>query len=78
MLLTKLMAVGEAPDTADPVAWMEHRWHTPEGQALDAERQSTVAPVLGIIQQVMGCRQVLLRGLQAVQGEWTWVCIAYH
>ena len=69
---------GEAPDTADPVARMEHRLRTPEGKALYAKRKSTVEPVFGIIKHVMGFRQLLLRGLQAVQGEWNWVCIAYH
>jgi hypothetical protein len=69
---------GEAPDTADPVARMEHRLRTPEGKALYAKRKSTVEPVFGIIKHVMGFRQFLLRGLQAVQGEWNLVCIAYH
>ena len=69
---------GEAPDTADPVARMEYRLHTPEGKALYAKRKSTVEPVFGIIKHVMGFRHFLLRGLQAVQGEWTLVCIAYN
>ena len=69
---------GEAPDTADPVARMEHRLRTPEGKALYAKRKSTVEPVFGIIKHVMGFRQFLLRGLQAVQGEWNLVCIAYN
>jgi transposase len=69
---------GEAPDTADPVAQMQHRLRTPEGKALYAKRKSTVEPVFGIIKHVMGFRQFLLRGLQAVQGEWNLVCIAYN
>ena len=69
---------GEAPDTADPVVRMEHRLRTPEGKALYAKRKSTVEPVFGIIKHVMGFRQFLLRGLQAVQGEWNLVCIAYN
>ena len=69
---------GEAPDTADPVARLDQRLHTLAGQALDAPRQSTVAPVVGLIQHVRGCRHLLLRGLQAVPGEGTLVCIAYH
>ena len=69
---------GEAPDTADPVARMEYRLHTPEGKALYAKRKSTIEPVFGIIKHVMGFRQFLLRGLQAVQGEWNLVCIAYN
>ena len=69
---------GEAPDTAEPVARMAYRLQTPEGKALYVQRQSTVEPVFGIIQHVMGFRQFLLRGLPAVQGEWTLVCIAYN
>ena len=69
---------GEAPDTTDPVAPMEHRLQTPEGKALYAKRKSTVEPVFGIIKHVMKFRQFLLRGWQAVQGEWTLVCIAYN
>ena len=57
---------------------MEHRLQTPEGKALYAKRKSTVEPVFGIIKHVMGFRQFLLRGLQAVQGEWNLVCIAYN
>jgi hypothetical protein len=50
---------GEAPDTADPVARMEHRLRTPQGKALYAKRKSTVEPVFGIIKHVMGFRQFL-------------------
>jgi transposase len=74
----RLADPGKAPDTADPVARMEHRLQTPEGKALYAKRKSTVEPVFGIIKHVMGFRHFLLRGLQAVQGEWNLVCIAYN
>jgi hypothetical protein len=57
---------------------MEHRLQTPEGKALYAKRQSTVESVVGLIKHVMGFRQLLWRGLQAVQGEWNLVCITYH
>jgi hypothetical protein len=69
---------GEAPDPTDAVARMEYRLQTPAGKALYAKRKSTVEPVFGIIKHVMGFRQFLLRGLQAVQGEWNLVCIAYN
>jgi len=51
---------------------------TPDGRKLYARRKSTVEPVFGIIKAVMGFRQFLLRGLQAVQGEWALVCIAWN
>ena len=43
-----------------------------------AKRKSTVEPVFGIIKQIMGFRQFLLRGLEKVKGEWNLVCIAYN
>ncbi|WP_295402425.1 IS1182 family transposase [uncultured Thiocystis sp.] len=66
------------PATASPLARMRHRLTTVEGKALDAKRKSTVEPVFGIVKEVMGFRQFLLRGLQAVTGEWTLVCLAYN
>ena len=70
---------GEAPAaTASAVIRMRHRLKTAEGKAIYARRKSTVEPVFGIIKQVMGFRQFLLRGLKAVTGEWTLVCIAYN
>ncbi len=38
---------------------------------------STVEPVFGIIKEVMGFRRFMLRGFEAVTGEWTLVCIAF-
>ncbi|WP_295400974.1 transposase [uncultured Thiocystis sp.] len=66
------------PATASPMARMHHRLKTVEGKALDAKRKSTVEPVFGIVKEVMGFRQFLLRGLEAVTGEWTLVCLAYN
>ena len=57
---------------------MQHRIKTTEGKKIYAKRKSTVEPVFGVIKQVMGFRQFLLRGLDAVTGEWTLVCIAYN
>jgi hypothetical protein len=37
-----------------------------------------VEPVFGIIKQVMGFRQFLLRGLQKVNGGWELVTLAYN
>jgi Transposase DDE domain len=34
--------------------------------------------VFGIIKSVMGFRQLLLRGLENVQGEWTLVTMAWN
>ena len=66
------------PDTEGAVRRMRHRLKTLEGKAQYAQRKSTVEPVFGISKNVLGFRQFLLRGLQAVTGEWTLVCIAYN
>ena len=63
---------------ADALTHMQHRLCTREGKALYAQRKSTVEPVFGIIKQVMGFRQFMLRGLEKVKGEWTLVCLAYN
>jgi len=66
------------PENPTPVAAMKHRLQTKEGKAVYAQRKSTVEPVFGIIKQVMGFRQFMLRGLEKVKGEWNLVCIAYN
>jgi transposase len=66
------------PASAGSVATMKHRLKTPEGRALYALRKSTVEPVFGIIKQVLGFRQFLLRGLDAVEKEWNLVCMAWN
>ena len=66
------------PDDPTPVERMKHRLQSPEGKALYAKRKSTVEPVFGIIKQVMGFRQFMLRGFENVKGEWDLMCIAYN
>jgi len=65
------------PD-ATPLQAMRHRLNTKEGKALYAKRKSTVETVFGIIKQVQGFRQFLLRGLDSVQSEWALVCIGWN
>jgi len=66
------------PDGSTPVAAMAHRLRTPEGRALYAQRKHTPEPVFGIIKSVLGFRQFLLRGLDAVRGEWRLVTMAWN
>ena len=53
------------------VAQLEHR-------ALYRILRQTVEPVFGIDKQAMGFRQLLLRGIDKVQGEWGLVMLAYN
>ena len=66
------------PEDAGAVTRMAHRLRTPEGKALYARRKSTVETVFGIIKEVLGFRQFHLRGLDAAQGEWNLVCMAWN
>jgi transposase len=66
------------PETEDPVALMEHRLKTPEGRKLYGRRKATIEPAFGVIKQVMGFRQFLLRGVRAAKCEWSLVCSAFN
>ena len=68
----------EPPQNATAVQAMKHRLQTREGKAVYATRKSTVETVFGIIKQVQGFRQFLLRGLDSVQSEWSLVCIGWN
>jgi IS5 family transposase len=67
-----------APSNPSPTEAMAHRLRTRDGKARYAKRKSTVETVFGIIKHVQGFRQCLLRGLDAVQGEWALVCIGWN
>jgi transposase len=66
------------PKDPTPVEAMAHRLKTPEGRKLYALRKQIPEPVFGIIKSVMGFRQFLLRGIEAVRGEWSLVTMAWN
>ncbi|WP_264180139.1 transposase [Desulfurispirillum indicum] len=81
--LEKRMATAPAPpeceetkDTADQ--WMKYRLQTLEGKELYAKRKGISETVFGIVKQVMGFRQFMLRGIDKVSGEWNLVCTAWN
>jgi hypothetical protein len=74
----RLRADAPRPETADPVVKMAAQLKTQQGRKRYGRRKCTVEPVFGIIKQVMGFRQFLLRGLEAVTGEWQWVTMAFN
>jgi transposase len=67
-----------APDDPTAVEAMAHRLKTLEGRKLYAQRKHTPEPVFGIIKSVLGFRQLLLRGLDKVRGEWNLVTMAWN
>ena len=74
----RLAPVPAAPQNPDAVSAMTYRLKTTAGKAFYAKRKTTVEPVFGIIKEVMGFRRFLLRGLEAVKGEWRLVCLAFN
>src|ERR1700759_1883811 len=66
------------PEDPTPLEAMAHRLQTPNGKRLYALRKQIPEPVFGIIKSVLGFRQVLLRGLDKVRGEWSLVIIAWN
>jgi len=68
----------KAPENPNEVESMRHRMKTEDGKKFYAKRKSTVEPVFGIIKEVIGFRRFMLRGLEAVTGEWNLVCVAFN
>lgn len=77
-LAERLKEPSPVTDDAGAVDRMKHRLRTAEGREVYAKRKCTVEPTFGIIKSVLGFRQFLLRGLQAVRHEWTLVCIGWN
>jgi hypothetical protein len=63
---------------ASPQVKMAYKLRTEIGQAIYRLRKCTVEPVIGIIKAVLGFRQFSLRGLNAADGEWALVCLAFN
>jgi len=66
------------PEGADAVSRMRHRLKTAAGKVIYALRKVTSEPVFGIIKAVMGFRSFQIRGLEAAEGEWNLVCMAWN
>jgi len=66
------------PDEATAKEKMVHRLRTREGKEIYRLRHQTVEPVFGIIKQILGFRQFLLRGKVKVSLEWNVVTLAYN
>lgn len=71
-------APAEPSEEASAKEQMAYKLKTALGKAIYRLRKCTVEPVLGIIEEVLGFRQFLLRGMAAVSGEWTLVCLGFN
>ncbi len=67
----RLTTAPAPPENPDAITAMKHRFKTEVGKQFYAKRKSTVEPVFGLIKEVMGFRRFMLRGFEAVTGEWT-------
>jgi transposase len=69
----------EAPETPATVQErMAAKVRTPVGKALYARRKVIVEPVFGQIKEARGFRRFLLRGLDAIRGEWCLICLTHN
>jgi transposase len=66
------------PNDASLKVKMAYKLQTEIGQAIYRLRKCTVEPVIGIIKEILGFRQLSLRGLSAAAGEWCLVCLAFN
>ena len=66
------------PDDASLKVKMAYKLQTEIGNAIYRLRKCTVEPVIGLIKEVLGFRQLSLRGLAAAAGEWGLVCLAFN
>lgn len=57
---------------------MIEKVHSAAGREVYRQRQWVAESPFGVIKNVMGVRQFLLRGLENVRTEWRWVCTAYN
>ena len=74
--LTQAASIGwRGPTPVVRLYPMRHRLQIREEKAVYVTGKSTVETVFGIIKQVQGFRQFLLRGLDSVQSKWSLVCI---
>lgn len=66
------------PQDATATQRMERKLLTSEGRQKYRKRKSIVEPVFGWIKNVLGFRQLSLRGQANVRGEWQLVCLALN
>jgi len=65
-------------DEPSPKLKMASKLRTEIGQAIYRLRKCTVEPVIGIIKEIIGFRQLDRSGLEATTGEWNLTCLAFN
>ena len=67
-----------AAEDPSPREKMREKLLTEDGRSTYARRKAVVEPVFGQIKEARGFRRFLLRGLDAVQAEWAFVCTGHN
>jgi len=69
---------GRIPNNLTVTDRMLRKLRTKDGQKTYSKRKESVEPVFGQIKENRGIRAFLLRGLEAVQGEWKLICLTHN
>jgi len=69
---------GPIPKNATVKQRMARKLRTKKGRETYAKRKSSVEPVFGQIKDGRGIRRFLLRGIEAVRGEWRLICLTHN
>jgi transposase len=69
---------GRIPGHATVRERMARKLRTKKGKREYSRRKQTVEPVFGQIKEARGLRRFLLRGLEAVQAEWSLICTTHN
>jgi len=71
-------ARGRIPDNLSVVERALRKLKTKVGQQIYSKRKETIEPVFGQIKENRGIRSFLMRGLEAVKGEWNLICLTHN
>jgi transposase len=69
---------GRIPNAATTEERMARKLRTKKGRETYAKRKTSVEPVFGQIKDARGIRRFLLRGIEAVRGEWRLICLTHN
>ncbi len=69
---------GRIPSQASPKERMTRKLRTVKGRREYSKRKQTVEPVFGQIKEARGLRRFSLRGLRAVEAEWSLICLTHN
>jgi transposase len=69
---------GRIPKKISVVERTQRKLKTKPGQEVYSKRKETIEPVFGQIKENRGIRAFLLRGFEAVKGEWNLICLTHN